>query len=81
VEEGNEGSDVDRMKIEESFKDLKSLLGLERIMSKDRQNMEKLIMLVLIAYNIGILVGEKIRDRMYRNEKKMEPLFWPFYSD
>jgi hypothetical protein len=72
---------LDRMKIEESFKDLKSLLGLERIMSKDRQYMEKLIMLVLIAYTIGVLVGEKIRDRMYRSEKKMEPLFWPFYSD
>jgi hypothetical protein len=51
---------LDRMKIEESFKDLKSLLGPERIMSKERQYMEKLIMLVLIAYTIGVLVGEKI---------------------
>ncbi len=66
---------LDRMKIEESFKDLKSLLGLERIMSKDRQYMEKLVMLVLIAYTIGVLVGEKIRDRMYRSEKK-----WNRYS-
>jgi hypothetical protein len=40
------------------------------VMSKDRQYMEKLIMLVLIAYTIGVLVGEKIRDRMYRSEKK-----------
>jgi hypothetical protein len=40
---------LDRMKIEESFKDLKSLFGLERIMSKDRQYMEKIIMLVLIS--------------------------------
>lgn len=66
---------LDRMKIEESFKDLKSLLGLECIMSKDRQYMEKLIMLVLIAYTIGVLVGEKLRDRMYRSEKK-----WTRYS-
>jgi hypothetical protein len=66
---------LDRMKIEESFKDLKSLLGLERIMSKDRQYMGKLIMLVLIAYTIGVLVGEKIRDRTYRSEKK-----WNRYS-
>jgi hypothetical protein len=44
-------------------------------MSKDRQYMEKLIMLVLIAYTIGVLVGEKIRDRMYRSEKK-----WNRYS-
>ena len=56
-------------------------LGLVKIMSQKRQYMEKLIMLILIAYTIGVLVGEKIRDRMYRNEKKMEPLFWPFYSD
>ena len=65
----------DRMKIEESFKDLKCLLVLERIMIKDRHYMEKLIMLVLIAYTIGVLVGEKIWDRMYRSEKK-----WNRYS-
>jgi hypothetical protein len=34
-----------------------------------------MIMLVLIAYTIGVLVGEKIRDRMYRSEKK-----WYRYS-
>jgi hypothetical protein len=37
--------------------------------------MEKLIMLVLIAYTIGVLVGENIRDRIYRSEKK-----WNRYS-
>jgi hypothetical protein len=57
------------MKIEESFENLKSLLGLERIMSENRQYREKLIMLVAIAYTIGVLVGEKIRDRVYRSEK------------
>lgn len=57
------------MKSEESFKDLKSLLGLERIMSKNGQYMEKLIMLVLIACTVGNLVGETIQDRMYRSEK------------
>jgi hypothetical protein len=60
---------LDRMKIEESFENLKSLLGLERIMSENRQYREKLIMLVAIAYTIGVLVGEKIRDRVYRSEK------------
>jgi len=54
-----------RMKIDESFKDLKSLLDLERIMNKKREQMEKVVALVLLAYAIGLLVGEALRDRMY----------------
>jgi hypothetical protein len=55
----------ERVKIEESFRDLKRLLNLEKIMSKKRENMEKVIALVLMAYAIGLLVGEALRDRMY----------------
>ena len=47
-----------RMKIDEGFRDVKSLLGLEKIMNKKREHMEKLIALVLLAYAIGLLVGE-----------------------
>jgi hypothetical protein len=54
-----------RMKIDESFKDLKSLLNLEKVMNKQREQMEKMVALVLLAYAIGLLVGEAIRDRMY----------------
>jgi hypothetical protein len=54
-----------RMKIEESFKDLKSLLGLDKIMNKSQVNMEKMTALVLLTYSIGLLVGEAIRDHMY----------------
>jgi hypothetical protein len=53
---------LDCMKIEESLKDRKAYWGLERIISKDRRYMERLIMLVLVAYTIYVLVGEKIRD-------------------
>jgi hypothetical protein len=51
--------------IEESFRDLKSLLNLDKIMNKRQANMEKMVALVLIAYAIGLLVGESIRDHMY----------------
>ena len=53
------------MKIEESFKDLKSLLNLKKVMNKGREQMEKVVALVLLAYAIGLLVGEALRDRMY----------------
>jgi hypothetical protein len=66
---------LNRMKIEESFRDLKSLLHVDEVLSKTRKNMEKLILLMLIVYTIGVLVGEKVRDRMFPGEKK-----WSRYS-
>ena len=63
-----------RMKIEESFKDLKSILGMGKIMNKKRENMEKMIALLLLSYVIGFLVGEEIRDRTYSGDK------WKNYS-
>ena len=59
-----------RMKIDESFKDLKSLLSLDKIMNKSQVNMEKMTALLLLAYTIGLLVGESIRDRMYGPPQK-----------
>jgi hypothetical protein len=64
-----------RMKIEESFKDLKSLLNLGKLMNKRQENLEKMIALVLLAYAIGLLVGEQLRDRMYQGGEKMEAVF------
>jgi transposase len=64
-----------RMEIEESFKDLKSLLNLEKVMNKKRDNMEKMVAMVLLAYNIGLLVGEEIRDWMYGGGKKEGAVF------
>jgi hypothetical protein len=54
-----------RMKIEESFRDLKGLLGMERLMNKTQENMEKMIALLLIVYAIALLVGENLRDYLY----------------
>jgi hypothetical protein len=69
-----------RMKIEESFKDLKSLLSLEKVMNKKRDNLEKMVAMVLLAYSIGLLVGEEIRDRVYGGGKKEGAVFGTVHS-
>jgi hypothetical protein len=54
-----------RMKIEETFRDLKSLLGMTRLMNKHQENMEKMLALLLLVFTIGLLVGENLRDHLY----------------
>ncbi len=54
-----------RMKIEETFRDLKSLLGLEKVMNKQQAKMEQIVALVLLAFTLGLLVGETVRDVLY----------------
>ena len=54
-----------RMKIDESFRDLKSLLGMTKLMNKQQQIMEKMLALLLLVYAIGLLIGEGLRDHLY----------------
>jgi hypothetical protein len=54
-----------RMKIDETFRDLKSLLGMTRLMNKQQVYMEKMLALLLLTFTIGLLVGEQIRDFLY----------------
>jgi len=54
-----------RMKIEQTFKDNKSLLGLEQVMNKRQDTLEQTLQLMLLAYSIGLLVGEQARDELY----------------
>ena len=54
-----------RMKIEESFRDLKNLLHLEKLMNKKPEHMEKMVALVMLAFSIGLLTGEGLRDALY----------------
>jgi hypothetical protein len=72
------------MKIDESYKDLKSLLNLDKIMNKIQVNMEKMVALMLIAYAIGLLLGESIRDCMYGPPKGTASVpqgkYWKLYS-
>lgn len=54
-----------RMKIEETFRDLKSLLGMTKLMNQQQVYMEKMLALLLLTFTIGLLVGEEIRDFLY----------------
>ncbi|MCC7161962.1 MAG: transposase [Anaerolineae bacterium] len=54
-----------RMKIEESFRDLKNLLHLEKMMNKQQAKMEQVVAWVLLAFTLGFLVGEELRDVLY----------------
>lgn len=54
-----------RMKVEETFRDLKSLLGMTKLMNKQQVYMEKMLALLLLTFSIGLLVGEELRDLLY----------------
>ncbi|GAP07746.1 MAG TPA: transposase [Anaerolinea thermolimosa] len=56
---------LSRMKIEETFRDLKGLLGMTRLMNKRQENMEKMVAMLLLIYAIALLLGENLRDRLY----------------
>lgn len=54
-----------RMKIEQTFRDLKSLLNFHKLMNKRRSLMEKMVALILIAYAITLVVGETLRTQLF----------------
>lgn len=42
-----------RMKIEEAFRDLKSLLNFDKLMNKSQSHMEQMAVLVMLAFTSG----------------------------
>ncbi len=54
-----------RMKIDETFRDLKSLLGMTKLMNKQQKIMEKMLALLLLVFAISLLIGEGLRDHLY----------------
>jgi hypothetical protein len=54
-----------RMKIDETFRDLKNLLHMDQLMNQQQVPMEKLVALTLLAFTIGYLVGEEFRDALF----------------
>jgi hypothetical protein len=56
-----------RMKIEETFRDCKDLLRLTKLMNKKQSLLEQMIALCLLAYIIGVWLGEAIRDVAFGN--------------
>ena len=55
----------ERMKIEQSFRDLKSILGFDKLMNKNQEYMEKMAALMLLAFSFCLLAGEALRDFLY----------------
>ena len=55
----------ERMKIEEAFRDLKSLLNLHKLMNKHRTQMEKMVAFLLIAYTLALILGEALRSQLF----------------
>ena len=51
-----------RMQIEETFRDGKEKLGLEKVMNKKMENTKKLISLLWISFNIMLLIGRQLRE-------------------
>jgi hypothetical protein len=62
-----------RMKIEESFRDCKDLIDMDRMMNKQQAKMEQMVALTLLAYVIGMFFGEALRDISFGG-KKLEEL-------
>jgi len=54
-----------RMKIEICFRDLKSLLHIDKVMNKSQQYLDKMLAMVMLAYAVCLIVGEAIRDVQY----------------
>jgi hypothetical protein len=54
-----------RMKIEICFRDLKSLLHIDKVMNKSQLYLDKMLAMVILAYAVSVVVGEAIRDVQY----------------
>ncbi len=61
---------LERMKIEEAFRDLKNLFNFEKLMNKRRNLMEKMVALVLIAYTLALILGEALRSESFPTQSR-----------
>jgi hypothetical protein len=58
-----------RMKIEICFRDLKSLLHIDKVMNKSQGYLDKMLAMVMLAYAVCVIVGEAIRDAQFAQVK------------
>lgn len=56
---------LQRMKIEQTFRDCKDLLHLTKLMNQKQALLEQMIALSLLAYLVGVWLGEAVRDVVY----------------
>jgi Transposase DDE domain len=66
---------LQRMKIEEAFRDLKSLLNFHKLMNKHRILMEKMVAFLLIAYAIALILGEALRNHSFPEGSRKHQMY------
>lgn len=54
---------------------MKNLLGLEKLMNKRRDHMEKMVALLLITYAIGLWLGETLRSKLFPEGTRLHKLY------
>lgn len=59
------------MKIDQAFKDAKSLLDIEIVMRKKLEQVGITLALVLVAYAMGLMANEAARGAAYSNTAKV----------
>jgi hypothetical protein len=64
-----------RMKIEESFRDMKRFFGLTKLMNKHHDQMEKMLALLLIAYTISLWLGEDLKSISFQENSRKFNLY------
>ncbi|MEO2065736.1 MAG: transposase, partial [Desulfurobacteriaceae bacterium] len=57
----------ERMKIEETFRDWKSYNGVEKLMFRKREILEKLLLVLMVAYTLFTLFGEMLKEKVVLN--------------
>jgi hypothetical protein len=66
---------LQRMKIEEAFRDIKRFFGLTKLMNKHREQMEKMLALLLIAYTISLWLDEALRSSVFLEGSRKYSLY------
>lgn len=66
---------LQRMKIDESFRDLKNLLGMDKMMFQKRHWMEQMVSLAFMAYAIALVLGETLRAHVFPEASRKRKLF------
>jgi Transposase DDE domain len=66
---------LQRMKIEEAFRDLKSLLNFHKLMNKHRILMEKMVAFLLIAYALALILGEALRNHAFPEGSRKHQMY------
>jgi hypothetical protein len=61
--------------IEECFRNMKNLLGLEKLMNQPSAYMEKMVALIMLAYAIGLWLGEALRDSLFPADNRKRKLY------